>query len=1002
LPPPASIVFPPFRLDPVNQSLTRGAETIPLSRKAFAVLRYLLENPGRLVSKNELLDAVWPDTHVSEGVLKVAVAEIRRALHDTSKTPRFLETLHRRGYRFVGELLSPGGPPPLDPRVQPLEREPDLARLDDLLARALEGQRQIVFLTGETGIGKTTLVEAFARRLETSPNVWIAHGHCIEHFGEGEPYFPVLTALAQLCRQPGRESFLPILRLHAPTWLAQMPSLVAEANRDELKREILGAPKERMLREIAEAIEALTAEIPLVLFLEDLHWSDVSTVDLIAHLARGRQPARLLLIGTFRPAEVIVKHHPLRSLKRELQIHHRCTELPLQFLSPAAVARYLALRFPASDFAAGLAPLLYQRTDGNPLFLVNVVDYLLATNQILRTSGGWRLAEPAASVSLGIPDSLRQLIEKQIERLSADERRILTAASVAGLEFSTRTANGGLGDGIPLIESVCQDLSRRGQFLRPAKTIQISDGSLLERYAFTHVLYQHVLYYSLPEPRRAALHKRIGDFQENEYSDHLDEIAAELAVHFEQGRDFPRAIRYLRRSAASAAGRCANREALDYLTHALRLLDHLPPHDRLDAEQQILDDRGTLFRALDDYDGAIATCQRLITLAQNAQRPDWEVAALLKLSAVFFWTDHHRSLEVAARAVERSRSIPSPGLHIQARGYYASRHIRLLGWSDSHFDDVAAAVEAARAAGDTACLGLHLMSYSFFLCYRSQEREACRVASEGMRLGLDTGDAFLYISCLYFQAWALLHLGRLGEALHALHQGLDLAVRNGTTTGEVVLNLVLARLHAHAFDFAAAKDICLKSLPKARPGFPRLIALTMLGEAHLGLGELAEARQCLLQVLRDTESGPYCLDWIFRMPFRHARAELYLARGCTTDAAREALILRDLASSSGQRTYLTLAHTSLARAALAAGNPLQAQRHIADARLALEGAEAPLAEWRLHALAASLAHSRGDSSEALSHRHAAASSLTRLAASLPDPHPLRSNLLDRALRFTHS
>ncbi len=975
--------------------MCKGNETIALSRKAFGVLRYLLENPGRLVTKDELLDAVWPETHVGEGVLKVSVAEIRRALNDTSTAPSFIETVHRRGYRFIGQLEQ-NGVPVLAAPVRAIERDQDLSRLEAALDCALSGERQLVFVTGETGIGKTTLVEIFVERLQASPEVWIAHGQCLEHFGEGEPYFPVLTALARLCRQPGRERFAEVLRLHAPTWLAQMPSLVAESSREALKREVLGAAKERMLREIAEALEALTAQTPLVLVLEDLHWSDYSTVDLIGYLARGREPARLLVLGTYRPAEVIIKQHPLRGLKRELQIHRRCTELAIEFLSPASVARYLALRFPGAEFPAGLAALIHQRTDGNPLFLVNVADYLLTTSQIERVPGGWRLAKPVTEAGLGIPDSLQQLIEKQIERLSADEQRILAVASVAGLEFSTRTLDGGLGSGIPQIETVCADLARRGQFLRPAKTIQLLDGSLLERYGFTHVLYQHVFYHSVPEPRRIVLHKRIGDFQAKEYADHLDEIAAELAVHFEQGRDYPRAIHFLRQSARTAAGRCANREALDQLAHALRLLERLPPEARDEFEQQILDERGTLFRALDDYDGATATYERRIALAQAARRPAWEVGALLKLSAVLFWTDHPRSLEVAARSVELSRGLDPPGLHVQARGYFASRSIRLVGWDDGHFLDVVAAVEAARATGDTGYLGLHLMSYSFFLCYCSREGEACEVAAEGMRLALETGDAFLYISCLYFQAWALLHLGEWGRALSVLQEGLDQAMKNGTVTGETVLNLVLARLHAHALDFAGAKDICLRTLPKARPGFPRLIALTTLGEAHLGLGELAESRECLLQVVRDTEAGPYCLDWIFRMPFRHARSELYLARGCATDAAREARILLDLASKSGQRTYAALAHRSLARIALVAGDHTKAARDITNARQTLDGARAPLAEWRVLALAAEIARARGKSSEAQTLADAASTAVARLASSLPETHPLRASLLERA------
>ena len=149
---------------------------------------------------------------------------------------------------------------------------------------------------------------------------------------------------------------IEILWRHAPTWLAQMPWLVGEADRERLKRETLGAAKERMLREMAEAMEAFTAETPLVLVLEDLQWSDNSTVDLIGHLARRHGLARLLIVGTFRPAETIVKRHPLRELQRELQAHRLCAELPLELLSEAAVVRYLELRCPGGSVCAGPGP----------------------------------------------------------------------------------------------------------------------------------------------------------------------------------------------------------------------------------------------------------------------------------------------------------------------------------------------------------------------------------------------------------------------------------------------------------------------------------------------------------------------------------------------------------------------------------------------------------------------------------------------------------------------
>src|SRR5262249_16870394 len=161
--------------------------------------------------------------------------------------------------------------------------------------------------------------------------------------GPGEAYLPVLEALGGLCREPGGERLVALLARRAPTWLAQLPWLPQAAGQAVAPPETLGATPGPMLREITAAAQALTPA-PLVLVLEDLHWVDYAALDLVSALARRREPARLLLLATYRPVEVIVRDHPLHAVKRELQTHRYCEELPLELLTEAAVAEYLALR----------------------------------------------------------------------------------------------------------------------------------------------------------------------------------------------------------------------------------------------------------------------------------------------------------------------------------------------------------------------------------------------------------------------------------------------------------------------------------------------------------------------------------------------------------------------------------------------------------------------------------------------------------------------------------
>ena len=429
------IVFPPFRLDLDTQRLLRGSNPVPLTPKAFAVLQFLAARSHRLVTKEEILRAVWAGTHVQDTVLKVCIGEIRKALGDRARAPRYIETSLKRGYRFVGKI--DGGShrhPPNTRRAGFVGRGPEIARLQEALDASRRGERQVVFVTGEAGIGKTAVVQALLEGAASEPGIWVARGTCLEQYGSGEAYLPVLEGLGRVAGRPEGAKLAALLRRHAPTWLTQMPSLIGETEREFLDREIIGATGERMVRELAEAVEALDAETTLVLVLEDLQWSDFSTLDLISCLARRREPAGLLLIGTYRPADVPPGRHPVRTLTRELRMRRQCLELPLGYLSRDEVAEYLALRFPGTRHLEAMAEAIHRRTDGNPLFIVNVLDYLIGRGLVGTPETNVHEAA-VREVARAIPESLRGMIEKQIERLNDEEVGVLEAASVAGLEF---------------------------------------------------------------------------------------------------------------------------------------------------------------------------------------------------------------------------------------------------------------------------------------------------------------------------------------------------------------------------------------------------------------------------------------------------------------------------------------------------------------------------------------------------------------------------------------
>jgi len=369
---------------------------------------------------------------------------------------------------------------------------------------------------------------------------------------------------------------IALLSRYAPTWLVQMPALISDTELEAVQRRVQGATRERMLRELAEALEAMTAEHSLVLALEDLHWSDYSTLDLLSSLAQRRGPARLLLLGTYRPADIIVSGHPLRAMKQELQVHGHCAELPLGFLTVAEVSQYLSARFPRQEFSPELARVIHQSTEGNPFFMVNVVDYWVSQRVLVETDGQWELLTNAADVSIGVPENLRQMIEKQLERLTLKERHMVETASVVGGEFSTAAVAAGLEEKRERVEEWCEGLAKRAHFVRTRGTEPLAEGAVMGRYGFLHALYQQVLYERLAAIRRVRLHRRIGEWEEAAFGTRVGEHAAKLAMHFERGQDYPRAVQYLGQAAENAMRRNAYQEAIALFHRALAALKLLP------------------------------------------------------------------------------------------------------------------------------------------------------------------------------------------------------------------------------------------------------------------------------------------------------------------------------------------------------------------------------------------------------------------------------------------
>jgi predicted ATPase len=314
----------------------------------------------------------------------------------------------------------------------------------------------------------------------------------------------------------------------------------------------------------------------LVLVLEDLHWSDPSTLAFLTYVSRRRDRARLLILGTYRPVDMIMQAHPLSRVLTELRQHHQCAEIMLDDLPEAAVAAYLTKRFSAQRAPEALLHLLYQRCSGNSLFLIAIVDELVRQGILQKKAQTLHVLGGLAAVGNLVPGSVQQLVAQHVGQLSPQEQILLEAASVAGMVFSVAAVEAGVTHARSDIEAQLTTWARQGRFVQAYGTETWPDGTVSACYGFRHALYHEVILRRISPGQRIDLHLSIGSRKEMAYAGQAPIIAAELAAHFEAAQDLRRAVIYRQHAAENALLRSAYEEAIAHLTQGLNLLDALP------------------------------------------------------------------------------------------------------------------------------------------------------------------------------------------------------------------------------------------------------------------------------------------------------------------------------------------------------------------------------------------------------------------------------------------
>jgi tetratricopeptide (TPR) repeat protein len=820
----------------------------------------------------------------------------------------------------TGSLRSPFVPPPAVPAssMEFCGRDAELETLSAAWDVACRRGQQLVFVTGEPGIGKTRLALGFAHSLPFAATVLV--GHCDkEALWPFAPFVEILRSLLESCPAAALEPWLADIE-----GIAELAEFVPELV-SRLKPASVSFPSNadgrryRMFEALTQLIHAASQSSPILLVLEDLHWADRASVLLLRHLLRSPREAAICYLITYCDTE-LQRTPELREIVADLRRELSATRIVLNGLSEDHVHRMVTSSVGRSG-TPHLAQVVAKSTKGNPLFISEVLRHLNETGALPRLE---KLGPRATVADVGVPEGISELIGRRLSHLSAGCLRLLTLASVIGYEFNVETVEG--------LAGTPEDVVLDGLDEAVAATI-IYETAAPGRFSFVHPLIRETLYTGQTAARRQHLHHRIAGVLEGRCSSAKQ--LGELAYHFSQGAargGARRAVDYGVRAGEHAASALALEQAARYYGMALHALDFLPQDDEaLEMRFELHNRSGRSYFQIGHWEAAKQEFETALTFLDSHREVNL-CELLLNLAETSFWLMDVPSVRLfATQAQELADRIGRDDLWADALAW--------LGSAEVADGNLRGAVETDRLAlarsGAIRSFGLARIPLTLYWAGRT--REAVNQAAQAVEHARGSEDPALLLYALQHWGLTLSGAGRYDEALRAF----DEACTFGRCCGAFPL---LAR----ATSMSAAPLLSLGDLDgatmralEARELAHRVAFEPPLVSAGIDLllisarsDDPGRAEALLHQIVPAVEKASGWHAWKWRMRLSQADAELALARGSWSEAQVMAGLVLEQSRSRGRLKYEALGLATLSRALHGRGSRQAATEAVRAVRVA--------------------------------------------------------------------